>query len=488
MDKDLQTTLLQISDELADKEVEAMIFLCGKNLKEADKENIKEGTTLFSTLKKKGFVSKDNLLFLKELLSKIGRKDILANVLKTTENEMEELERSFQHVPKYRSLLYDISMNLASEETEKIMFLLSDEIRHLRNLNKAKCMMVVLSEMEKQRKLSEDNLQMLKSHLEEIGRSDLSHKIKTFEEQCHQSVLHTELEKMAIQEASGGDVNVNSVQHDNENDPSLTDNQFEEYKLDKIPHGLCVVVNNYNFSEARKSGMKMKDRPGTHQDADTICRVFSSRDYEVIQHNDLTGEQMLNTIKIYAKENHAEKDSFVCFVLSHGDKGIVFGTDGKKVPVNGLTDCFNGLQCPSLVGKPKVFFFQACQGDKSDTGVLYVSDSISSVYVNDALGQKLPITADFLTAFASVEEYESLRCPTTGSVYIQTLCSALQNHHFFTTDLIRIITHVQNKIADRDYTIKKEYGYLEVKQMPTHQSELRKILILPPPSNGQQAS
>ncbi|XP_044159871.1 caspase-8-like isoform X2 [Bufo gargarizans] len=379
MDKDLQTTLLQISDELADKEVEAMIFLCGKNLKEADKENIKEGTTLFSTLKKKGFVSKDNLLFLKELLSKIGRKDILANVLKTTENEMEELERSFQHVPKYRSLLYDISMNLASEETEKIMFLLSDEIRHLRNLNKAKCMMVVLSEMEKQRKLSEDNLQMLKSHLEEIGRSDLSHKIKTFEEQCHQSVLHTELEKMAIQEASGGDVNVNSVQHDNENDPSLTDNQFEEYKLDKIPHGLCVVVNNYNFSEARKSGMKMKDRPGTHQDADTICRVFSSRDYEVIQHNDLT-------------------------------------------------------------------------------------------------------------AFASVEEYESLRCPTTGSVYIQTLCSALQNHHFFTTDLIRIITHVQNKIADRDYTIKKEYGYLEVKQMPTHQSELRKILILPPPSNGQQAS
>ncbi|XP_040296966.1 caspase-8-like isoform X1 [Bufo bufo] len=488
MDKDLQTTLLQISDELTDKELEAMIFLCGKNLKEGDKENIKEGTTLFSTLKKKGFVSKDNLLFLKELLSKIGRKDILANVLKTTENEMEELERSFQHVPKYRSLLYDISMNLASEETEKIMFLLSDEIRHLRTLNKAKCMMVVLSEMEKQRKLSEDNLKMLKSYLEEIGRSDLSHKVKKFEEQCHQSVLHTKLEKMAIQEASGGDVNVNSVQHDNENDPSLTDKQFEEYKLDKIPHGLCVVVDNNNFSEARESGMEMEDRPGTHQDAETICSAFSSRDYEVIQHNDLTGEQMLNTIKIHAKENHAEKDSFVCFVLSHGEKGIVFGTDGKKVPVNSLTDCFNGLQCPSLVGKPKVFFFQACQGDKSDTGVLYVSDSISSVYVNDALGQKLPITADFLTAFASVEEYESLRCTTTGSVYIQTLCSVLQNHKFFTTDLIRILTHVQNKIADRDFTIKKKFGYLKVKQMPTHQSKLRKILILPPPSNGQQAS
>ncbi|CAJ0926167.1 unnamed protein product [Ranitomeya imitator] len=140
---------------------------------------------------------------------------------------------------------------------------------------------------------------------------------------------------------------------------------------------------------------------------------------------------MLKSIKNYAKEDHTGRDSVVCFVLSHGDKGIVFGTDGKKVSVKELTDCFNGQNCPSLVGKPKVFFIQACQGDQSDTGVTYVSDSKEVVFVTDANGGRLPITADFLTAFACFEDYESLRNQTTGSVYIQMLCTVLQDNQFF---------------------------------------------------------
>lgn len=36
---------------------------------------------------------------------------------------------------------------------------------------------------------------------------------------------------------------------------------------------------------------------------------------------------------------------------------------------------FDGSSCPSLVGKPKLFFFQACQGEKHDSGVRLTVDS-----------------------------------------------------------------------------------------------------------------
>ncbi|XP_069839435.1 caspase-8-like isoform X2 [Dendropsophus ebraccatus] len=424
MDKDTQSLLLKVSEELTERDASGMIFLCGKYLKEGEKENMKDGMALFSSLKKKSYISKDNLLFVKELLSRIGRRDILKNVLNITDTEIKELERSFQKISKYRSVLYDIAVNLCSEETEKFIFLLDGDIRHTEKLNKAKCMMLVLCEMEKQMKISEGDLHILNSYLVDIGRSDLSDKIKYFEnEQNNQRQgADARFEKMSIQEEPPSDVNVSSIQPDDiRNDLSSENIEVEEYKLDKIPHGLCIIVDNHNFKNHEQ-------RKGTEKDADAIEKVFKSRNYGVIRHKDLTGEGILKIMKYYADKCHNDYDSFICFVLSHGEKGIVFGTDWEEVPVKDITNCFNGLKCPSLVGKPKVFFIQACQGDKFDPGVTYASDNNTAMYVGDA--KTLPVTADFLTAFACVEDYVSLRSTVTGSVYIQTLCTVLQNHQF----------------------------------------------------------
>ncbi|XP_066433454.1 caspase-8-like [Eleutherodactylus coqui] len=487
MDQDMQTVLLQISAELSEKDLKAMIFLCGKNLKEVEKENITDGTMLFSILKKKGFLSKDNLLFLKELLIRIGRRDILSGELKTTRMEIEELGRSFQHISPYRSLLFDIYESLTCGETEKIMFLLEDEIKHIHKLNKT-CMMLVLTEMEKQGQLSEDNLQTLNNYLLNVRRLDLSDRIKKFESEQNNRRLDvdTKLEKLAIQEESAGDVNGSSIQPDIQKDSSLQDNHLQKYKLDKLPHGWCLIVNNHNFNAARSKNLQLTDRDGTEKDAEAIKRVFNSRGYEVKQYDDLTGEEMQAILETYAKKDHAEKDSFVCFLLSHGDKGVVFGTNGKEVSVKQLTNLFNGRNCQSLVGKPKVFFIQACQGDKFDTGATYASDGNTPDYVIDGSGQKRPITADFLTAFASVEGFVSLRS-ADGSVYIQNLCTVLQDHRFYKTDLEKILTKVKEKVALEVYKTIQNDEKVEVMQMPTFHSELLETLILPPPPNEQQA-
>lgn len=60
---------------------------------------------------------------------------------------------------------------------------------------------------------------------------------------------------------------------------------------------------------------------------------------------------------IVAHDDHSRCASFVCVMLSHGDEGVFFGTDGS-VELKTLTSLFRGDRCPSLVGKPKLFFIQ----------------------------------------------------------------------------------------------------------------------------------
>lgn len=58
-----------------------------------------------------------------------------------------------------------------------------------------------------------------------------------------------------------------------------------------------------------------------------------------------------------SKEDHSNSASFVCVLLSHGEDGGLYGTDGFEKFEN-LTRYFKGDNCRSLVGKPKLFFIQ----------------------------------------------------------------------------------------------------------------------------------
>lgn len=129
--------------------------------------------------------------------------------------------------------------------------------------------------------------------------------------------------------------------------------------------------------------------------------------------------------------DHMNKDCFVCCILSHGDKGIIFGTDGQEIPIQELTTSFTGLKCFSLAGKPKVFFIQACQGDAFQRGITIETDSgeLDSSVEADARFQLecIPDEADFLLGMATVKDYVSYRSPTQGTWYIQSLCQHLEN-------------------------------------------------------------
>ncbi|CAM4622204.1 unnamed protein product [Leuciscus chuanchicus] len=132
----------------------------------------------------------------------------------------------------------------------------------------------------------------------------------------------------------------------------------EFYSMSKRPCGYCLIINNYNFE-----GPSLKKREGTDKDKDNLTRVFKNMFFEVEVRADLQASDIQNVIKEFAERDHSQMDAFVCCILSHGEKGSVLGIDGKQVPICELTQPF--AECRTLASKPKLFFIQACQGNKA---------------------------------------------------------------------------------------------------------------------------
>ncbi len=55
--------------------------------------------------------------------------------------------------------------------------------------------------------------------------------------------------------------------------------------------------------------------------------------------------------------DHSDCDCIMCIFLTHGDDGVIYGKDGT-LPIQAFFDVFRGENCPSLVGKPKIFLVQ----------------------------------------------------------------------------------------------------------------------------------
>jgi len=104
--------------------------------------------------------------------------------------------------------------------------------------------------------------------------------------------------------------------------------------------------------------------------------------------------------------------------MSHGEEGSIYGVD-KSIDLDQIINPFKLNK--TLAGKPKLFFIQACRGNKFMEGV--DSNPFETQYVN-----KLPMEADFLFAYSTVSGYFSWRNSTNGSWFIQSLCNYILNY------------------------------------------------------------
>ncbi|XP_048258773.1 caspase-3-like isoform X1 [Haliotis rufescens] len=266
------------------------------------------------------------------------------------------------------------------------------------------------------------------------------------------------------------------------------------YCMQRRPRGILLIINNEKFSTARQEkNLPLEDRDGTNVDATSLDMLFEKLSFITITEKNLTREGIIEVLRRQQQVNHDNYDCFVCVILSHGTGGGVFGVDGEVANTQDITDMFNGQNCKTLAGKPKLFFIQACQGTKRDTGSAGAQDpSVGEVSLKfEKMGLKneteassksqvqcetkadsvaeenLGTRADTFVALATTPDYLSYRNTKRGTWFVQAITYIFQKFAR-SEDLLSMMTKV-NLLVSRG----EIYGQ-GLKQVSIFNSSFRK--------------
>ncbi|KAM7437399.1 hypothetical protein ABFA07_012956 [Porites harrisoni] len=254
-----------------------------------------------------------------------------------------------------------------------------------------------------------------------------------------------------------------------------TDEDFV-YPMNCKPHGWCLIVNNVDFETLRRRG-------GSDLDAKQLSGLFTQLHYKVKVVRNQTAKQLKDTLFQFAKmSDHKAADSMVLCLLSHGLEGQIYGVDGVLVSIPDLLALFNGYMAKDLIGKPKLFFIQACRGSDYDHGTdvtdgghsanveteYHVTRStnelLAAAFPNDKPEtvdepETIPAEADMLVAYSTVPGYVSWSHLQKGSWFVQAMVDVF-SAYAKTEDVVSMLVRVNGKVA-REFE-----SFNRKKQMP----------------------
>ncbi|KAL8599688.1 hypothetical protein ACOMHN_064134 [Nucella lapillus] len=252
------------------------------------------------------------------------------------------------------------------------------------------------------------------------------------------------------------------------------------YAMHKPTRGIFLLIGNEHFKNARENGVDLDDREGTGKDTMALTALFNELHFSVVTKVNLYAQKMVAAVKQQAGEVSPSHNCFVCAVLTHGDHGMIYGTDGKKVALDDLMAAITD-NCSLLLGKPKIFLIQACQGKKKDSGGGEAGghgDATSDPSVNkelqemverlagvnirddhkvDAASEKVSTKSDIFVAMATVADYVSWRNTNWGTWFVQAIVYIFSRYaHKY--EINHLMLRV-NKLVSRAETSK---GYKQV--------------------------
>ncbi|NXB31356.1 CASPA protein, partial [Eulacestoma nigropectus] len=481
--------LLLISENLVTEDVAALKFFCTDLLHLRKLEGVKSALDIFKLLMAQEYLNAEDTFLLAELLYRIKCHSLLKK-LGYTKEKVQECLHEKGRVSPYRQMLYELSENITNQMLKEIIFLLQNHLPKRLTLSALDLLIL----LEKQGLLTKDNVQILERVCVIIS-PDLLEIIKCYKKAkvlfynifsspdvwtavakllkelgVLPSFCSTKMHKsrcvLLSREPEG--TAVDGVFYFN---PWLDLNIC--YKMDGPHRGFCLIINNVNFNSSQ--------RKGSCKDAEQLERVFTWLGLDVRTYTDLTSGDIRSLMQTWQHlQDHKDRNCFICCILSHGESGAIYGTDEKLVLIRTLTSHFTAKQCPQLAAKPKLFFIQACQGNKIQRPVYVDTDAqtpdLSSMQESFSVFESIPEEADFLLGMATVDGYVSFRHTEEGTWYIQALCRKLQLLVPRGEDILSILTQVNEDVATRASCSGTQ------KQMPQPAYTLRRKFIFPIPT------
>ncbi|KAH0951016.1 hypothetical protein HN011_008887 [Eciton burchellii] len=254
-----------------------------------------------------------------------------------------------------------------------------------------------------------------------------------------------------------------------------TDRYAMYYNMNHSKRGLALIFNHEFFTIGH-----LKPRCGTNVDCENLSKTLKGLGFEVNDFHNSDHRDIVKQLERVANMDHTQHDCLIVAVLSHGELGLLYAHD-TAYKADSLWYHFTPDKCPTLAGKPKLFFIQACQGDKLDAGV-----TLKERTETDGLPSatfRIPTQADFLIAYSTVPGYYSWRNTSHGSWFMQALCLELcENGTRY--DLLTLLTFVCLRVAlDFESNTPDNITMHQQKQIPCITSMLTRLVRFTSPKN-----
>ena len=224
------------------------------------------------------------------------------------------------------------------------------------------------------------------------------------------------------------------------------------YKMLSRPRGIALIINNESFHpDTYEKMVKLAVREGSERDVKALETLLEELHFTVKTERNKERQEILEILDhISHGVDHRAYDCFVLWLLSHGENGHIYGADGETVSIETVRDFFSNARCPTLKGKPKLIFIQACRGSQEEKGV--VADSPTSVNEQptaNANNDKITIAdhADILMAYSTVSGYLSYRSEYDGSRFVQCIVEVFREFAGH-EDLLSMLSMVNKKMSE----------------------------------------
>jgi len=244
---------------------------------------------------------------------------------------------------------------------------------------------------------------------------------------------------------------------------TLAEFTSDVYNMKNRERGVAVIFDNRNFNQ--HTGLPYPQRQNPEDDFRDVTELLGKLGFKDIRSKpDMSVENMIKTMKEVSMENHTENDCFVCVILSYGDEGYVWGSN-NRVAINELMEPLKGNNCPSLAGKPKLFFIQADPEDQKEEEIDLEAEAEGEIQED----RKIPAHADLFMVVSVVPKYSGRSC------FIQSLNEVVLNCNLSELDLTSLMTRVNRKVA-RCLEEKHDHKFIMNRKLPCITSMLTKEL------------
>ena len=203
----------------------------------------------------------------------------------------------------------------------------------------------------------------------------------------------------------------------------------------RVHRGMCLIINQ-TFQDHPKLY-----RAGTEKDERDLKQAWEflgCKDTVEIK-RDLNKVEMTQALKSFRDNlKYNNPDYCVICILGHGNlnkrkrRDEVMDANLEMVSMNKIKNMFvDGRQCPTMIGKPKLFFIQACRGNENQNMIdtdMSETDGDEEKEDLDKDGVKYINKSWFFVFQSTIKGFSSNRHPQNGTIFIQSLCRELMEN------------------------------------------------------------